>query len=109
MNDELQELSAKLCEASESALIAIRRVALSKVRQAERGREVDGDWLAVLAISDTAHNLPVLAMNPAEFSPEMLGSSIQYFKEKVGTANGSDAVFWSRVQELAEWPARKNP
>lgn len=95
-------------EASECALVSIRNLLL-RVAHAQKEAPSCPDWVLreMLAIADTAHNLPQLAIEPERFSPDMLASFAHSYRHRYGAglsprspAIGYTHLFWDRVDRL---------
>lgn len=103
------DLSEHLCHASQQAFVAIRNIALSEWRRADENDRWKQVFAEILAIADTAHNLPEVAMSPESFDPAFLSSFIENYSPdsenaRIPVSMGSPDGFrfWCEVKKLAE-------
>ena len=105
MQEETREKEKAFCEASEQALVAIRNILL-RVAHAHKAEPSCPAWALreMLAIADTAHNLPRLAVEPEKFSPEMLATCAKSYRQRYAAGSGSvlgfSYRFWEEVDKL---------
>lgn len=104
------DLSDHLCHAGQQAFVAIRNIALREWRRAPENTWQKQVFAEILAISDTAHNLPEMAMSPESFDPAFLSSFIDNYSADSKNARvpvsmyGPDGFrFWDEVKKLAKW------
>lgn len=102
-----------LAEASAHALLAIRNLLL-RVAHAQDEKPNCPDWALreMLAIADTAHNLPELSLKPETFSPDQLAICAKSYRQRYGAglqpAIGYTYWFWNDVyrligKDLGDW------
>lgn len=94
-----------LSEASQHALVAIRNILL-RVAHAQDEKPGCPDWALreMLAIADTAHNLPEFILSPENFSQFPLASCAKAYRNRYGAglspAIGYTHLFWNDVHRL---------
>ncbi len=94
-----------LAEASAHALTAIRELLL-RVAHAQNEKPSCPDWALreMLAIADTAHNLPSLSLEPEAFSPGALAACAKAYRKRYGAgaepAIGYTYWFWNDIDRL---------
>lgn len=92
-------------EASAQAFVAVRNILL-RIAHAQKENPKCPDWALreMLAIVDTAHNLPEFAIDPNGFSPEMLATCAKSYRQRYGAgtgfAVGFSSRFWNAIDKL---------
>jgi hypothetical protein len=110
-----EEKAALLLEATRHSLVSIRNILLRVVHAQDENPSCPAWALReMLAIADTAHNLPELVAKPSDFSPEMLAYSAKSYRQRYGAGIKESPAFswswqfWHSVdnligEDLAEW------